>query len=69
MLSGPNNMLVHSAYKYVDDSTIIFEICNPTSVSVLQQSAAIIANWSIDNGMRINTMQTKKMIIGAQTFV
>ena len=23
----------------------------------------IIANWSIDNGMRINTMKTKEMII------
>ncbi len=50
--SGPNNFLVHindlrtpcSLYKYVDESTI-FEICTPTSVSVLQlQSAAIIAN-------------------------
>ena len=38
----------------------LFEICNPTSVSVLQQSAAIIANWSIDNGMRITTMKTKE---------
>ena len=69
-LSGPNNLLVYindlrtpcSIYKYVDDSTI-FEICNPSSVSVLQQSAAIIANWSIDNGMRINTMKTKETII------
>ena len=69
-LSGPKNLLVYindlrtpcSMYKYVDDSTI-FEICNPTSVSVLQQSAAIIANWSIDNGMRINTMKTKEIII------
>ena len=51
-----------SIYKYVDDSTV-FEICNPTSVSVLQQSAASIANWYIDNGMRINTMKTKEMII------
>ena len=41
----------------------LFEICNPTSESVLQQSAAIIADWSIDNGMRINTMKTKEMII------
>ena len=49
-------------YLYFDDSTI-FEICNPTSVSVIQQSAAIIANWYIDNGMRINTMKTKEMII------
>ncbi len=65
-LSGPNNLLVYindlrtpcSIYKYVDDSTV-FEICNPTRVSVLQQSDASIANWSIDNGMRINTMKTK----------
>ena len=70
MLSGPKDCLVYindlrtpcSIYKYVDDSTI-FEICNPTSVSVIQQSAAIIANWYIDNGMRINTMKTKEMII------
>ena len=69
-LSGRNNFLVYindlrtpcSIYKYVVDSSI-FEICNPTSVSVLQQSAAIIANWSIDNVMRINTMKTKEMII------
>ena len=69
-LSGPNKLLVYIndlrtpcyIFKYVDDSTI-FEICNPTSVSVLQQSAAIIANWSIDNGMRINSMNTKEIII------
>ena len=69
-LSGPKNLLVYindlgtpcSIYKYVDNSTV-FEICNPTSVSVLQQSASSIANWSIDNGMRINTMKTKEMII------
>ena len=30
---------------------------------MLQQSADIIANWSIDNGMRINTLKTKEMII------
>ena len=52
-----------SIYKFVDDSTIC-EIWNPTSVSVLQQSAAIIANWSIDNGMGINTMKTKEIILG-----
>ena len=33
------------------------------AIMVLQQSAASIANWSIDNGMRINTMKTKEMII------
>ena len=30
---------------------------------MLQQSAASIANWSIDNGMRINKMKTKEIII------
>ena len=30
---------------------------------MLRQSAASIANWSIDNGMRINTMKTKEMSI------
>ena len=42
-LSGPKNLLVYindlhtpcCIYKYVDDSTV-FEICNPTRVSVLQ---------------------------------
>ena len=34
-----------------------------SSVSVLQQSAVIITNWSIGNGMRINTMTTKETII------
>ena len=30
---------------------------------MLQQYAASIANWSFGNGMRINTMKTKDMII------
>ena len=50
-----------SIYMYVDDRTV-FEICNPASASVLQQSAPIIANWYVDNGMRFNTMKTTEII-------
>ena len=42
---------------HVDDSTI-FEICNQSRVSGIQDSADIIAQWSIDNDMRINTSKT-----------
>ena len=69
-LSRPKHVLVHindlrtpcPVYKYVDDSTI-FEICNQSRVSVIQDSANIIAQWSSDNDMRINTCKTKEMII------
>ena len=47
---------------YVDDSTI-FEICNNTSVSVLQQLTTIIATLSTENDMRINAMQMKEIVI------
>ena len=73
-LSGPNNLLVYindlrtpcSIYKYVDDSTI-FEIWNPTSVSVLYRSplsSLLIGLMTmVYNIMRINTMKTKEIII------
>ena len=59
-LSGPKHFLVHindlrtpcHIYTYVDDSTI-FEICNQSRVSVIQDSANITAQWSSDNDMRI----------------
>ena len=61
-LSGPKHFLVHindlqtplPIYKYVDDSTI-FEICNQDKVSVIQDSADLVEQWSCNNGMRINT--------------
>ena len=67
---GPKHFLVHiiyirtpcPIYKYVDDSTI-FEIYNQSRVSVIQDSANIIAQWSSDNDMRINTSKTKEMVI------
>ena len=49
-------------FKYVDDS-IIFDVCNNTSVAMLQESADIITDWSRHNDMRINATKTKKMII------
>ena len=69
-MSGPKKCLVHindlrtpsRIYKYVDDSTI-FEICNQSRVSVIQDSANIIVQWSSDNDMRINTSKTKEMIL------
>ena len=65
-LSGPNNLLVHTndlqtqcpMYKYVDDITA-FDICNNDRVSMLQQSVDVIANWTRDNYMRVNTKKTK----------
>ena len=69
-MSGPKHFLVHindlrtpcPIYKYVDDSTI-FEICNQSRLSVIQDSANIIAQWSSNNDLRINTCNTKEMVI------
>jgi hypothetical protein len=49
-------------YKYVDDSTI-FEICNQDMVSVIQDSANVVEQWSYNNDMRINTTKTKEMVV------
>ena len=59
-LSGPKHFLVHindlqtpcPIYKYVGDSTI-FEICNQDMVSVIQDSADLVEQWSCNNDMRI----------------
>ena len=68
--SGPKHFLVYindlrtpcPIYKYVDDGKI-FKICNHSMVSVIQDSANIIAQWSSDNDMRINTSKTKEMVM------
>ena len=70
ILSGPQHFLVHindlqtpcPIYKYVDDSTI-FEICSQDIVSVIQDSADVVEQWSYNNDMRINTTKTKEMVI------
>ena len=70
ILSGPKHFLVQinylqtpcPIYKYVDDSTI-FEICNQDMVSVIQDSADLVEQWSCNTDMRINTTKTKEMAI------
>ena len=65
-LSDPKNLLVQiidfqtpcPIFKYVDDSTI-FDVCNNTSVPMLQESADIIIDWSRHNDMRINATKSK----------
>ena len=59
-LSGPKNFLVQinnlhtpcPIFKYVDDSTI-FDVCNKSSVPMLQESADIITDWFRNNDMRM----------------
>ena len=46
-------------FKYGDDSTV-FDVCNSTSVPMLQESADIITDWSRHNDMRINARKTKE---------
>ena len=63
------NFLVHindmqtpfPIYKYVDDN-IIFEICNQGMVSIIQDSADLVKQWSCNNDMRINTTKMKMVI-------
>ena len=50
-------------YKYVDDSTL-FEICEFNSISLMQESVNIAAEWTNKNDMNINSEKSKEMIIG-----
>ena len=53
----------HAPYlNNVDDSTV-FDVCNNTSVPMLQESADVITDWSRRNAMRINARKTTEMII------
>ena len=69
-MSGPNICLLYvndlasnvPLYKYVDDSTL-FEICNTTDVSVMQESIDSAVNWTNNNCMKINSNKSKKMVI------
>ena len=49
-------------YKYVDDSTL-FEICEMNSISLMQESVNIAAEWTKNNDMKINSEKSKEMII------
>ena len=46
-------------YKYVDDSTL-FEICNTTDVSVMQESIDRAVNWTNNNCMKINSKKSQR---------
>ena len=49
-------------YKYVDDSTL-FELCKMNSISLMQESVNIAAEWTNNNDMKINSEKSKEMII------
>ena len=49
-------------YKYVDDSTL-FELCEMNSISLMQESVNIAAEWTNNNDMKINSEKSKEMII------
>ena len=69
-LSGPKCFLLYindleahvPLYKYVDDSTL-FEICNTNDISVMQESIDSAVNWTNTNCMRINSKESKEMVI------
>ena len=69
-LSAPKNFLVQindlqtpcPMFKYVDDSTV-FDVCNNSSVPMLQESADVITDWSRNNDMRINATNTEEIVI------
>ena len=46
----------------VDDSTL-FEICEMNSISLMQESVDIAAEWTKNNDMKINSEKSKEMII------
>ena len=48
----------------VDDSRpTLFEICNTTDVSVMQESIDRAVNWTHNNCMKINSKKSKEMVI------
>ena len=49
-------------YKYFDDNTL-FEICNTTDVSVMQESIYRAVNWTNNNCLKINSKKSKEMFI------
>ena len=46
----------------VGHNSTVFDVCNNTSVPMLQESADVITDWSRRNDMRINARKTKEMI-------
>ena len=48
-------------YKYVDDSTLC-EICEMNSISLMQESVNIAAEWTNNNDMEINSEKSKEKL-------
>ena len=46
----------------MDDSTL-FELCEINSISLMQESVNIAAEWTNNNDMKINSEKSKEMII------
>ena len=46
----------------MDDSTL-FDICSINSISLMQVSVNIAAEWTKNNDMKINSEKSKEMII------
>ena len=69
-VSGPNDfklmindLTFDTGYiKYVDDTTV-YSVSNDPSNSTLQTAADNLVSWSQSNGMRINALKTKEMLI------
>ena len=52
----------HAPYLNMWTIALHFDVCNNTSVTMLQDSADIITDWSRHNDMRINATKTKEII-------
>ena len=69
-ICGPKWFMMHindlstpvPLYKYVDDSTL-FEICEMNSISLMQESVNVVAEWTNNNDMKMNSEKSKEMII------
>ena len=46
----------------MDDSTL-FEVCERTDVSLMQESVDIASKWTEENYMKLNNEKSKEMII------
>ena len=46
----------------MDDSTL-FEICEMNSISLMQESVNVAAEWTNNNDMKINSEKSKHLII------
>ena len=46
---------------YMDDSTL-FEICEMNSISLMQESVNVAAEWTNNNDMKINSEKSKEML-------